>query len=234
MPPGSGFATRRGLLFLDETAERAIVFIDGNNLYYSMKDVGVEGLSSLNYAMMSLKLAGPRKWVGTRYYIGRVPQSGDTTLYAAQRRFLARLTATDPRISAHLGRLESQPRANEMAKELRVFLSGLSTRMDPAVFRELMALAKRHEYTNVFVEKAVDVMLAVDMVTMATNDVFDAAHLLPADGDFTPAVDAVREVGKKVYAVSPLHGAQLAASVNSFIHLTREWLEDCHDPPLLN
>jgi uncharacterized LabA/DUF88 family protein len=78
------------------------------------------------------------------------------------------------------------------------------------------------------VEKAVDVMLAVDMVVMAERDQYDAAYLLSADGDFTPAVAAVRAHGKKVYGVSPAHGAQLAAAVDTFINLKREWFNDCY------
>ena len=77
------------------------------------------------------------------------------------------------------------------------------------------------------VEKAVDVMGAVDMVVMAERDEFDAAYLLSADGDFTPAVEAVRLNNKKVYAVSVAVGAQLASVVNSYIRLKPDWFDDC-------
>jgi uncharacterized LabA/DUF88 family protein len=66
------------------------------------------------------------------------------------------------------------------------------------------------------------------LVAMAMNDVYDAAYLLTADGDYTPAVAEVRSLGKKVYAASPLSGAQLAKAVNSFIHLRADWFEDCY------
>lgn len=62
---------------------------------------------------------------------------------------------------------------------------------------------------------------------MAISGAYDAAYLLTADGDYTPAVEAVRKLGKKVYAASPLSGAQLAKAVNSFIHLPRDWFADC-------
>jgi uncharacterized LabA/DUF88 family protein len=92
----------------------------------------------------------------------------------------------------------------------------------------LMAIATKHSQSEVFVEKAVDVMIAVDMVTMAGRNEYDAAYLLSADGDFTPAAKAVGALGKKVYAVSVAHGAQLAASVTAFIHLDPEWFTDCY------
>ncbi len=78
-----------------------------------------------------------------------------------------------------------------------------------------------------FVEKAVDVFLAVDMVVMAERDEYDTAYLLSADGDFTPAVNAVRAHGKKVLAASAASGAKLAASVDTFIRLKPEWFIDC-------
>jgi len=66
-------------------------------------------------------------------------------------------------------------------------------------------------------------------VTMAINNDYDAAYLLSADGDFTKAVEFVRIRGKKVYAAaSPGKGAQLAAAVDSFIHIPASWVSDCY------
>ena len=84
------------------------------------------------------------------------------------------------------------------ARELRSYLSNLSSKIDVGVFQDLMQLAARHEKATAFVEKAVDVMLAVDLVVMAERDDFDDAYLLSADGDFTPAVEHVRSQGRRV------------------------------------
>ena len=208
--------------------DRAVVFIDGNNWYHSIKALGVVALGRLDYGKVSRKLLEPREWIATRYYIGRVPQTGDTALYSAQRRFLASLSATDVRISTHLGRLEQRPVGDPAANELRSYLANLRTRIDPRVYHDLIRIAKDHQNATALVEKAVDVMLAVDMVVMAERNEFDAAYLLSADGDFTPAVVAVRENGKKVYAASPAAGAQLGSVVNAFIRLSPEWFDDCY------
>ena len=77
------------------------------------------------------------------------------------------------------------------------------------------------------VEKAVDVMIAVDLVAMAQRDAFDVAYLLSADGDFTPAVKLAQSLGKKVFAVSAQNGAELAKQVNIFIPIKPSWLDDC-------
>ena len=146
----------------------------------------------------------------------------------AQRSFLSSLSATDERITFHLGRLEQRPVDDPAANELRRYLANLSTRIHRQVYQDLNRIARDHQNATALVEKAVDVMLAVDMVVMAERNEFDAAYLLSADGDFTPAVKAVREHGQKVYAVSPAAGAELGAVVNSFIRLPRDWFDDCY------
>lgn len=210
-------------------ADRAVVFVDGNDWYHSLREAGVTDQLRLNHAKIALKLAGPRTWAATRYYVGQVPQAGNKQLYADQRRFIAKLQATDSRISVHLGRLEQRPVKSEAAEELIRYLAALRVRIDSGVYRELLDLGHRHRQATTLVEKAVDVMLAVDMVVLAERDELDTAYLLSADGDFTPAVNAVRSHGKKVFAVSAGHGAQLAAVVNAFIHVDAGWFDDCYD-----
>ena len=78
------------------------------------------------------------------------------------------------------------------------------------------------------VEKAVDVALAVDMVRMADRNEYDVAYLLAADGDYTPAVEAVMGGGKKVFAAALEPGAELAKVVYRFIPLKKDWLTDCY------
>lgn len=207
--------------------DRAIVFIDGNNWFHSLKAIGLDDLGRLNYAAVSRKLIGPRDWLGTRYYIGQVQQSGDTRLYAEQRRFLDALRASDRRISCHLGRLEPRTAKSIAAEELLRYLNSMPVRIDVRVYKDLLEIANRHRQATVIVEKAVDVMLAVDLVIMAERNEYDAAYLLSADGDYTHAVAAVRAMGKKVYAASPSQGAQLARAVNTFIPLKRDWFGDC-------
>ena len=167
--------------------------------------------------------------------MGRDPllhRSGQPEVQRAAVRAAAELSC-QPRkhgsaLSIHLGRIEPRTVSNEAAKELREYLGKLTTKIDPGVFGELSEIAKRHADATVFVEKAVDVFLAIDFVTMAISGAYDAAYLLTADGDYTPAVEAVRKLGKKVYAASPLSGAHLEKAVNSFIHLPRDWFADCY------
>ena len=148
-------------------------------------------------------------------------------LYADQRRFFAALVATDARISHYVGRLETRYVENEAATELLELLRSLPMKIDLSVYRKLDALGRRHQRTAVKVEKAVDVMIAVDMVSLARQDAFDSAYLFSADGDLTPAVEEVRRVGKRAYIASPRRGAQLAATANTYIKLDQLWFADC-------
>jgi len=207
---------------------RAVLFVDGNNWYHELRRAGVGNLSRLDYAKVSRQVVGRRSWLGTRYYVGQLAQDGDPLLYAEQQRFLARLCADDPRVTVHLGRLETRHPRNLAAAELHRYLAHLTVRIDGQVYRELLELARRHHRAPILVEKAVDVMLAVDLVVMAERDRYDTAYLLSADGDFTPAVTAARTAGKGVFAVSPAYGGQLAAAATGFIRLDREWFRGCY------
>lgn len=69
-----------------EGRDRAVIFIDGNNWYHSLKEIGVQDLLRLDYSAISKKLLMARDWIGTRYYIGRVSQSHSKALYADQSR----------------------------------------------------------------------------------------------------------------------------------------------------
>ncbi|MDP6514427.1 MAG: NYN domain-containing protein, partial [SAR202 cluster bacterium] len=51
---------------------------------------------------------------------------------------------------------------------------------------------------DVPVEKGVDIMIATDFLRMAWNDLYDTAILVTGDGDFSYAVQAVKDLGKHV------------------------------------
>lgn len=210
--------------------DRAILFIDGNNWYHYLKEANVTNLLLLDYAKISLKLVGPaREWTETRYYIGRVDQRQGTAVYADQRKFVAGLQNTDQRISVHFGRIEPRTVENSAAKELQHYLHGLTVKIDQKIFKDLIDIAKKYKNVVAWVEKAVDVQIAVDMVGLASQGKYDAAYLLSADGDFTGAVQYIRHTfQKKVYAACPGQGYQLANAVNTFIPLKAEWFKDCY------
>lgn len=211
----------------EKAKEGAVLFVDGSNWYHGLKDIGVREVD-LDYQKVAAKLLGPRAWIGLRWYVGRVDQSGDARLYADQRRYTTELQKQDSRISLHWGRIEKRTTLNEAAHELETYLGGLRTRLDPHIYGALFDIARRHRNATVRVEKAVDVMLAVDMVSMGIRNEYDAAYLLSADGDYTHAVSTVRALNKKVYAASASSGHQLQQHCNAFLRLNAAWFSDCY------
>lgn len=51
---------------------------------------------------------------------------------------------------------------------------------------------------DIMVEKGVDIMLATDLLQFAWRDLYDVAVLVTGDGDFTYAVQTVKNIGKYV------------------------------------
>ncbi len=51
---------------------------------------------------------------------------------------------------------------------------------------------------NTYIEKGIDVAIAVDMLDMARMDSYDTAVLITGDGDFSPLLETVKRWGKNV------------------------------------
>jgi uncharacterized LabA/DUF88 family protein len=69
------------------------------------------------------------------------------------------------------------------------------------------------------VEKGVDVMLAVDLVTHAYKDHYDSAIIVSGDADFYPALQAVKDVGKQVEVAAFDQNISSEAARVSDLHL---------------
>lgn len=201
------------------SAERAVLFIDGSNFYHAARGVGVAA-GNLDYRTLARRLILDRELTGIRYYVGRV--SGDIHRIASQRKFLDRLHSQGVEIT--LGRIERTmltPDRNPLARRLKPLLTIIREESSHPVLAKLEALVETRfpRYT----EKRVDVSIAVDMVRMAYEGMYDVAYLLSADSDLVPAVEVVRSRGKKVFAASPAFGHELEKVVDAFISLRRGW-----------
>ena len=201
--------------------ERAIIFIDGNNFYNAMKRIN-RANDKLDYEAVSRKLVKDRKWIATRYYIGQVRADGNHDLYRQQRQFLTFLKSFN-RVQYFLGRVEMHPA--RLPKQLKNWLANPPEEMPPEIRQQLRELSA----IKIYVEKAVDVQIAVDMIAMAYRDEYDVAYLLSADGDFTPVIKEILKIGSKVFVASPAEGAQLARAVgfHRYIRLRRDFFDGC-------
>ena len=202
------------------TNQRALLFIDGSNFYHALKSIGLS--TNLNYSEFGRKLVQDRHLVGIRYYVGEV--RNDLSRSRQQRQFLERIRKQG--VHVILGRVERKlldPDQNPFVTRLRAIINDQCDGFDAATREALMELCEQP--FPQFVEKRVDVAIAVDMLEMAHGDKYDVAYLLSADGDFVPAVEAVKRAGKKIFAAGPKRGDELNRTVDAFIVLKREWFD---------
>ena len=203
---------------------RAILFIDGNNWFHGLKRVGVNSYE-LDYQKVAEKVLGDRTLRGIRFYIGKV--SSDMKGIRIQQKRLAMLR--EQGVDVILGRLEQIKKPMEESpafKKISQILEQEAARIPDDIRSMLTDLGE--EKTTTYVEKQVDVRIAIDMVSMAYRDEYDVAYLLSADGDFVPAVREVQRLEKKVFALSATSGAQLAAAADTYIRIKADWFHGCY------
>ena len=76
-----------------------------------------------------------------------------------------------------------------------------------------------------------DIRLAVDMVKLAYNNAYDTAILVSSDGDFVPAIQAVKEIGKNVENIGFENRVSyhLQQESDKFVKLTNKEVEEFFD-----
>ena len=81
----------------------------------------------------------------------------------------------------------------------------------------------------VYQVKEDDIHLAVDMVKLAYKDAYDTAILVSSDGDFVPAINAVKEKGKRIENIgfSNKFSYHLKQVCDKFRKINKEELEEC-------
>lgn len=194
--------------------DRVIIFVDGSNLYNNLKNTF--GKVQIDFRIFAKKLTtNQRKLVRLYYYNAPRDKSEGDEKYQKQQRFLDRLKRTDY-VEVKLGRLESRP----------LDLSFLDV-LDRKKY------AKKAPQ-KCWVEKGVDVNLAVDMLTMAIRNTYDTAILVSNDGDFASAVMAVKDLGKHV-EIGHIKGSpayHLLNVADKEICIDHNFMKDCwHNPP---
>jgi uncharacterized LabA/DUF88 family protein len=76
------------------------------------------------------------------------------------------------------------------------------------------------------VEKGIDVRIAIDMVSLAYTNAYDAAVLVSNDADWIPAVAKVKDLGKHVeYAYLSRKTAQLVDACDRIVQIDKQILQ---------
>ena len=156
---------------MENKAKKAIVFIDGGNFYFKLKEMSQK--LGKRYSLLDFRfkdfckwLVGENKFVEIRYYLGAIRRENNNEkseiMYANQQKLFRKLQSQN--IVVVLGQLIKHP-------------------------------------DKTYHEKGVDVRLAVEMIRFARENKYDTAYLISSDTDLVPAVEEVKTFGKEVLYV---------------------------------
>jgi uncharacterized LabA/DUF88 family protein len=89
-------ATPQGLcrLSVSMQQERALIFIDGSDLYFKLRDLQLHLLLSFDFSRFALSVIGKRELVQATYYVGKIRTHGTEKtqqLFNNQRKLFAHL-----------------------------------------------------------------------------------------------------------------------------------------------
>ena len=147
-----------------KAAERVVSYIDGFNLYFGLRDAGLECFKWLNIKDLSSGLLKEHQpLLETKYFTSKVSKPADKV--DRQSAYLGALR-TIPGLSIYYGKYEKD-------KSVRCGYCG--------------------EETMHTQEKMTDVNIAVSMLEDAYNDAFDTALLISGDSDLSMVLPSWRD-----------------------------------------
>jgi uncharacterized LabA/DUF88 family protein len=191
--------------------DRVIVYIDGFNLYFGLRDANYRRFYWLNLNAVSQNLLRPgQQLAAVKYFTARISgaRHGDSPARAADR------DAKRQRQSEYLealGTLDS----------FSIFEGHYQSK--PARCNNCGATWVRHE------EKMTDVQIATQLLTDAFQGGFDRAIIVSADSDLVPPVNMVRSIfpDKRIIAVFPpkRFSDDMRSACHGYVHLGRDVLK---------
>lgn len=126
--------------------------------------------------------------------------------------------------------LPDQSRDAERYRKQQKFLDALSKK---PYFTVVLGRLEARQNGAYYVEKGVDIAIAIDMLDLSYHNTYDTAILISGDGDFSRAVEIVQRMGRHVenattYSCRSYH---LQKTCDKTIVLDRDFLSDCWRPP---
>ncbi len=154
--------------------KKAIVYIDGFNLYYGIKSLKDAKLKWLNIQELSESFVdSDTELVGVKYFTSTI-KGNDKSKCIHQKIYLDALSTLDKTsiIKGHF------------------FSKGFNCR-------------KCNHYNQTFEEKKTDVSIACELLADTYEDKFDVAFVVSGDSDLVPPVEKAREKGKTIIVAFP-------------------------------
>ena len=185
--------------------QRVITYVDGFNLYFGLKSKGWKRYYWLNLQLLAQNFLKPGQQLSSTKY------------------FTARVSQ----------------RPGKQRRQL-VFIEALQTLSDFHIFYGHYLLSEHNcpkcgQSHSVPREKMSDVNLAVELLTDAFQNHFDAAMIISADSDLSPPIEAVRHLfpDKTIVVAFPpdRHSKKLAQVANAHFTIGRATLKKSLFPP---
>jgi uncharacterized LabA/DUF88 family protein len=188
------------------TMKRAMFYVDGFNLYHSIKDLRDEKLKWLSLSQLAHLLIpkNDEKVVGIKYFSALAHKRG---LPSVKRHEAYMTFLKSEGVECILGRFKGQPRT----------------------CRNCGNSWKHPE------EKETDVNIAVHMVADGYDDRYDVCYLISADTDLVPPLQMIKKNlnTKTIVAVSPPnrpHGQHIRSIAHRALKLNSKQIERCRLP----
>ncbi len=166
---------------------RTIVYVDGFNLYFGLRDANLQKCMWLNIHELSRHLCGTgRQLLRTKYFTSRVsgaPKGASSTSIKAA---------------------EAKRKRQSEFLEVLATITGLEITYGHFLAKDADCHACGSVWTK-FEEKMTDVNIATSMMTDAFQDQFDHAILVSGDSDLVPPVRAILKLfpEKKIFVAFP-------------------------------
>lgn len=175
------------------TKKRVIAYYDGSNFYHhSLQNYGIKDINFFGMTNQVLSLS-TEQLVKIKYFNCPVSQQEDPQVYAGQQKFLGNIRST-PLTELLLGRL-----VKRKLKKININCPVCNhQRCDclkcPKCKRDIDI-----KDCFKFLEKGVDVKLAINLLLDAVNDKYDVALLFSSDSDYVPAIKyVIKHLNKEV------------------------------------
>ena len=182
-----------------KSPERAMIFLDSSNFYYSLKEIGKSLYDIDFHKFSSLILVANRNLVKFFYYTAPVDRATVPEMYKAQQFFWSRLQSKG--ITLRLGYLQ----------------------------RKLFKCPQCGNIFARLEEKRVDVHIATDIVSYAASNEYDIGYLVSSDGDLAEACKRARSLGKRIVyiCVPPIQSMALTKACNYTAKKDHSFFDSC-------
>lgn len=205
---------------------KAVIFIDGNNLYHNLKQMKIKP-SNLDFEKFTRLISKHFnvELQEARYY-NSVPTIRDgKDIYFSHLKFIDDLKKI-PKFKVFTRKLQVHS-TKELLKEKQELIESmdLCKSCKPIVEENLLGAIGNVKKK----EKGVDIMIAIDIVEHAINKKTEAIILVSGDADFIPALDLAKKNGIEIKSASLAKGysRQLRDSFEFFAIGRNRIAEEC-------